>query len=309
MIRSTMSSLRRGVQRSAAAIGGGLRSLLHGRNLDLALIEQLESTLVASDVGVVVARELVEAVREQFRAGTATTGRDAVSIVKQRLKQRLSGDDLKIARAASGPTVILVVGVNGSGKTTSVAKIAHVLQNENRSVLLAAADTFRAGAVAQLATWAQRLGVDIVKGSEGADPAAVAFDAANAALARGADTLVVDTAGRLHTQDGLMRELGKIRSVLGKRIPGAPHETLLVLDATTGQSALAQARVFQDAAQITGVFLAKLDGTARGGSVLAIREAFGVPVKLVGLGETPEDVQSFDPDSFVDALFDGWEEQ
>ncbi len=304
-----MSSLRRGVQRSAAAIGGGLRSLLHGRNLDLALIEQLESTLVASDVGVVVARELVEAVREQFRAGTATTGRDAVSIVKQRLKQRLSGDDLKIARAASGPTVILVVGVNGSGKTTSVAKIAHVLQNENRSVLLAAADTFRAGAVAQLATWAQRLGVDIVKGSEGADPAAVAFDAANAALARGADTLVVDTAGRLHTQDGLMRELGKIRSVLGKRIPGAPHETLLVLDATTGQSALAQARVFQDAAQITGVFLAKLDGTARGGSVLAIREAFGVPVKLVGLGETPEDVQSFDPDSFVDALFDGWEEQ
>ena len=170
-------------------------------------------------------------------------------------------------------------------------------------MVLAAADTFRAGAVAQLSIWAERLGVDIVKGAAGADPAAVAFDAANAALARGADTLLVDTAGRLHTQDGLMRELGKIRTVIAKRIPGAPHETLLVLDATTGQSAIAQARTFKDVVQVTGVFLAKLDGTARGGSVVAIREALGVPVKLVGVGETPEDVQPFDPDAFVDALF------
>jgi fused signal recognition particle receptor len=195
------------------------------------------------------------------------------------------------------------VGVNGSGKTTSVAKIAKALRDEGRSVVLAAADTFRAGAVAQLSIWAERLGVDIVKGAAGADPAAVAFDAANAALARGADTLLVDTAGRLHTQDGLMRELGKIRTVIAKRIPGAPHETLLVLDATTGQSAIAQARTFKDVVQVTGVFLAKLDGPARGGSVVAIREALGVPVKLVGVGETPEDVQPFDPDAFVDALF------
>jgi fused signal recognition particle receptor len=201
--------------------------------------------------------------------------------------------------------VILVVGVNGSGKTTSVAKIAKALQDQGRSVLLAAADTFRAGAVAQLSIWAERLGVDVVKGKAGADPASVAFDAADAALARGADTLLVDTAGRLHTQEGLMRELGKIRSVIAKRIPGAPHEVLLVLDATTGQSAVAQARIFRQAADVTGVFLAKLDGTARGGAVVAIQEAVGVPVKLVGVGETPEDVQVFDPDDFVDALFEG----
>jgi fused signal recognition particle receptor len=201
--------------------------------------------------------------------------------------------------------VVLVVGVNGSGKTTSVAKIAKALRDQGRSVLLAAADTFRAGAVAQLAIWADRLGVDIVKGSPGADPASVAFDAATAALSRGVDTLLVDTAGRLHTQEGLMRELGKIRAVIAKRIPGAPHETLLVLDATTGQSAIAQARIFKDTAQVTGLFLAKLDGTARGGSVVAIREAVGVPVKLVGVGETPEDVQPFDPEAFVDALFEG----
>jgi fused signal recognition particle receptor len=172
-------------------------------------------------------------------------------------------------------------------------------------VLLAAADTFRAGAVAQLSIWAERLGVDIVKGSPGADPASVAFDAATAAVARGVDTLLVDTAGRLHTQEGLMRELGKIRSVIARRIPGAPHETLLVLDATTGQSAIAQARIFKETAEVTGLFLAKLDGTARGGSVVAIREAVGVPVKLVGVGETPEDVQPFDPDAFVEALFEG----
>lgn len=303
MFRKAIEALRRGASRTAAAIGGGLRSLLHGRDLDEALIDQLETALVSADVGVVIARDLVNEVRTQFRAGVAKKGSDALAILKARLKQRLQGDDLRIARAPGGPTVILVVGVNGSGKTTSVAKIAKALRDEGRSVVLAAADTFRAGAVAQLSIWAERLGVDIVKGAAGADPAAVAFDAANAALARGADTLLVDTAGRLHTQDGLMRELGKIRNVIAKRIPGAPHETLLVLDATTGQSAIAQARTFKDVVQVTGVFLAKLDGTARGGSVVAIREALGVPVKLVGVGETPEDVQPFDPDAFVDALF------
>jgi fused signal recognition particle receptor len=282
-----------------------VRSLLLGRDLDEALIDRLETALVSADVGVVVARELVDEVRAQFRAGRVTKGGQAIDILKDRLKTRLRGGDLTLAKAPSGPTVVLVVGVNGSGKTTSVAKIAKALRDQGRTVLLAAADTFRAGAVAQLSIWAERLGVDIVKGSPGADPASVAFDAATAAVARGVDTLLVDTAGRLHTQEGLMRELGKIRSVIAKRIPGAPHETLLVLDATTGQSAIAQARIFRETAQVTGLFLAKLDGTARGGSVVAIREAVGVPVKLVGVGETPEDVQPFDPDAFVEALFEG----
>ena len=307
MFRKAIEALRRGASRTAAAIGGGLRSLLHGRDLDEALIDQLETALVSADVGVMIARDLVNEVRTQFRAGVAKKGSDALAILKARLKQRLQGDDLRIARAPSGPTVILVVGVNGSGKTTSVAKIAKALRDEGRTVLLAAADTFRAGAVAQLTVWAERLGVDIVKGKAGADPAAVAFDAADAAIARGVDTLLVDTAGRLHTQEGLLRELTKIRNVLAKRIPGAPHETLLVLDATTGQSAIAQARIFREVASVTGVFLAKLDGTARGGAAVGIREALGVPVKLVGVGETPEDVQPFDPEGFVDALFAGLE--
>ena len=307
MFRKALEALRKGAARTAAVIGGSLRSLLHGRDLDEALIDQIETTLVSADVGVTLARELVDEVRAQFRKGIARKGEDAIGILKSRLKARLAGDDLRIARAERSPTVILVVGVNGSGKTTSVAKIAKALRDEGRTVLLAAADTFRAGAVAQLTVWSERLGVDIVKGAAGADPAAVAFDAADAAIARGVDTLLVDTAGRLHTQEGLLRELTKIRNVLAKRIPGAPHETLLVLDATTGQSAIAQARVFREVANVTGVFLAKLDGTARGGAAVGIREALGVPVKLVGVGETPEDVQPFDPEGFVDALFTGLE--
>ena len=198
---------------------------------------------------------------------------------------------------------ILVCGINGAGKTTSVAKIAATLRSQGRSVLLAAADTYRAGAVAQLSIWAERLGVDVVKGQQGADPAAVTFDAVDAAVARGVDVLLVDTAGRLHTQDHLMRQLSKIRNVIARKIPGAPHETLLVLDATSGQNAIQQARVFRESAQVTGIFLAKLDGTARGGIVVAIRDELDVPVKLVGVGETPADVQPFDPDRFVEAMF------
>ena len=200
--------------------------------------------------------------------------------------------------------VILVAGVNGVGKTTSVAKIAHSLRAEGRSVLLAAADTFRAGAVEQLATWAKRLEVDIVRGSEGADPAAVVWDAIDAAIARDVDVLLVDTAGRMHTEESLMRQLTKIRDVLKKRISGAPHEVLLVLDATQGQNALVQARTFAEAVDVSGIFLAKLDGTARGGIVVAIAAELGIPLKLIGLGERPEDIEPFDPSSFVAGLFD-----
>ena len=213
-------------------------------------------------------------------------------------------DDRELHFAATGPTVILVAGINGAGKTTSIAKLASLLKNEmGLRVMVCASDTFRAAAVDQLSIWADRIGVDIVKHKMGADPAAVAYDACEAAKARDVEVLIVDTAGRLHTQDHLMRELTKIRDVVAKRIPGAPHEVLLVLDATTGQNAIHQAKHFGRAIAVTGLFLAKLDGTAKGGVVMAIRDELKLPVKFIGLGETPGDVESFDPQRFVDALF------
>ncbi|MFM1823675.1 MAG: Signal recognition particle receptor FtsY [Planctomycetota bacterium] len=303
LFRSAFDAIRKGLAKTAAAVGGQLRSLLLGRALSEELIDEIESRLIAADVGVKAARELVAGLRAEFRSGTVARGEDALEYLKRSLKARWPEASRAIATAPAKPTVVLVVGVNGVGKTTSVAKIAKSLKDEGRSVLLAAADTFRAGAVAQLTVWSERLGVEIVKGKAGADPAAVAFDAADAAIARGVDVLLVDTAGRLHTQADLMRELAKIRGVLAKKIPGAPHEVLLVLDATSGQNAVAQARIFADAAGVTGLFLAKLDGTARGGIVVAINEELSVPVKLVGVGETPDDVQPFDPDRFVEAMF------
>lgn len=197
----------------------------------------------------------------------------------------------------------MIAGINGAGKTTSIAKLAKALRDENRSVMLAACDTFRAAAVEQLEVWSKRLGVEIIKGKQGGDPAAVAFDACEAAIKRNVDVLLVDTAGRLHTQDHLMRQLTKIRDVCAKRIPGAPHEVMLVLDATTGQNAVQQAKLFKQAINVTGIFLAKLDGTAKGGIVVAIREQVDIPVKFIGVGETPNDVEPFDPRKFVEAMF------
>jgi fused signal recognition particle receptor len=306
MFKAALDAIRRGLARTRDAIGGGLRSLLSGRTLDPALLDEVERTLIAADVGVKAAREISDGLREEFRSGRVARGEDAMEWLKRSIKQRLArpeGEAGGIRFAPSKPTVVLVVGVNGVGKTTSVAKIARSIRETGRTVLLAAADTFRAGAVAQLETWSQRLGVEIVKGAAGADPAAVAFDATAAALARGVDVLLVDTAGRLHTQESLMRQLVKIRDVIRKRIPDAPHETLLVLDATSGQNAIVQAKAFAAAVDVSGIFLAKLDGTAKGGVVIAIRDAIDVPVKLVGLGERPEDVEPFDADRFVDAVF------
>jgi len=301
--RAAVEAIKRGLQKTAEVFGAGFRSILHGRTLSEELIDEVERTLVSADVGVRAAREIAAELRAEFRSGRVPRGEDAVEFLKARLKQRLGGGERGIAVAAQKPTVVLVVGINGAGKTTSVAKIAKSLRDDGRTVLLGAADTFRAGAVAQLETWSRRLGVDIVKGAQGADPAAVAFDAADAALARGVDVLLVDTAGRLHTQDNLMRQLTKIRNVIAKKIPGAPHEILLVLDATSGQNAVQQATAFKAACDVSGIFLAKLDGTAKGGIVVAIRDALDVPVKLVGVGETPDDVQPFDPDRFVEAMF------
>jgi len=303
LFKSTIARIRKGLSRTASTLGGGLRTLLAGRAIDEELLDEIETRLITSDVGVQASTTIIDSLRAEWKAGKISSGEEVLEFLRQSLRSRWDEHDSRLAVAEKAPTVILVVGVNGVGKTTSVAKIAHSLRQEGRTVLLAAADTFRAGAVAQLATWSERLGVDIVKGSQGADPASVAFDASEAAIARDVDVLLVDTAGRLHNQGDLMRELVKIRDVIARKIPGAPHEVLLVLDATSGQNALAQARIFKEAVEVTGVFLAKLDGTARGGIVVAIRDELEVPVKLVGIGERPEDVEPFDGASFIDAIF------
>lgn len=303
--KSAISKLKQGLARTREAVVSGLRSMLLGRRLDEGLIGEIEVALIRADVGVKAAKRLTDGIRTDYRAGKMESGEDALEYLKRELKAMWPVEDrsLRYAPAGSGPTVILVSGINGAGKTTSIAKLCKALRDDGKSVLLAACDTFRAGAVRQLEVWAERLGVEVVKGQQGGDPAAVAFDACEAAKRRGVDVLIVDTAGRLHTQDPLMRQLTKIRSVIARQIEGAPHETLLVLDATSGQNALRQAEEFTQAIDVTGIFLAKLDGTAKGGIVVAIREATNIPVKFVGVGETPEDVQAFDPESFVEAMF------
>jgi fused signal recognition particle receptor len=276
---------------------------MRGRTIDDDSINELERLLLSSDVGPTTTDIIVSELRDAISKGEKQN-RDILELLRDQLVQRLSGKDRAIAIADIHPTVILVAGVNGVGKTTSVAKIGRALREENRSVLLAAADTFRAGAVSQLATWADRLGIEIVKGQHGADPAAVTFDAIEAALARETDVLLIDTAGRLHTQEPLMRQLKKIKQVTSNKVEGAPHEVLLVLDATQGQNTLLQAKKFTEAIDVTGIFLAKLDGTARGGIVFAIEDEIGIPVKLIGIGERPEDVEPFDVEVFVEALID-----
>ncbi len=297
--------LRAGLAKTGKALAGRLKAALLGREVDEATLEEIERALLAADVGVAATQELVEDLRAANRRGELLDGAEAIPFLRARMAAMLRTDGAELARAPSGPTVVLVCGVNGSGKTTSVAKLARLLAREGRPVVLAACDTFRAAAVEQLALWAGRVGVPVVKQATGADPAAVAYDAAEAALARGAEYLVVDTAGRLHTQGHLMGELSKISRVVGKRIPGAPHEVLLVLDATTGQNAIAQAKTFSAAVPVSGLFLAKMDGTAKGGSVFAIRRECPVPVKFLGVGEGPDDVERFDPQAFVDAIFEG----
>src|SRR6185312_13171065 len=244
--------------------------------------------------------ELTQALEDEVRKGTLKTEADLKRALEQRLTGLLNGTEHpgELARAVDGPTVILIVGVNGTGKTTTAAKLARRLQKEGRKVMLAAADTYRAGAIAQLQVWANRLGIPCVAGAPGGDPAAVAFDAIDAAGSRGLDTVIVDTAGRLHTQEGLMEELRKVTRVVGRRMPGAPHETLLVLDGTVGQNAIQQGRLFAEAVSPTGLVVTKLDGSARGGAVAALRRELGVPVRFIGLGESVEDLEPFDPERF-----------
>jgi len=309
LLRSVVSRVTSALSRTRESLAGSLRSVLAGRTLDDDLIRELEERLIKADVGVTTTRRLIEGVRADYKAGKLASGDDVIEHLKRELAVMWPEADRTINWApqpADGtkiPTVIFVAGVNGAGKTTSVAKIAYALRQQGKSVLLAACDTFRAGAVHQLEIWSDRIGVEMVKGQQGGDPAAVAFDACDAAMARGVDVLLIDTAGRLHTQDPLMRQLTKIHAVVGKKIPGAPHESLLVVDATAGQNAIRQAEEFTGAVGITGLLLSKLDGTARGGVAIAIREAIDIPVKFIGIGERLEDVEPFDPATYVEALF------
>jgi len=274
-----------------------------GRNIDDALLDKLEETLISDDIGVETTEKLTADLRDAYRKRQIAKTDDIIPFLKEHIKGYWLEQDRQLRLAQSGPTVILIAGVNGTGKTTSIAKLGYIFNRNNKKVILAACDTFRAAAVEQLSIWADRIGVQIIKHKTGGDPAAVAFDACEAATARGADILILDTAGRLHTKKDLMQQLTKIRDVAARKIPGAPHEVLLVLDATTGQNAIAQAKIFTEAINVTGIFLAKLDGTARGGIVIAIKDQLNIPVKFVGLGEKPEDIAEFDPDKFVEALF------
>ncbi len=302
LFRATISALRGGLSKTRSVLSAPLATM-RGRVIDANTIDELEHLLLSSDVGVTTTDAIVQDLRVEVSSG-ALKDKDILELLRERLIRRLADKDRTIATAAQAPTAILVAGVNGVGKTTSVAKIALALKNEGRTVLLAAADTFRAGAVSQLTAWAERLGIEIVKGAQGADPASVTFDAATASLSRGMDVLLIDTAGRLHTQEPLMRQLEKIQQVTSKKIDGAPHEVLLVLDATQGQNTLSQAKKFAESIGVTGIFLAKLDGTARGGIVFAIEDETGIPIKLIGIGERPEDVEPFDAETFVSALIE-----
>ena len=276
---------------------------LFGRGVDEAAWEGLEEILIGADVGVTATMEIVEELRRRSREEGATTPEAVTDLLKQQLRAALQSDDRSLARATDdGPTVWLVTGVNGTGKTTSIGKLAAIEQREQREVVLAAADTFRAAAAEQLGIWATRTGAHLVRKDEGADPGAVAFEAYAAAAERAADLLIVDTAGRLHNKSALMDELGKVKRVLEKQA-GPLEETLLVLDATTGQNGIAQASAFMQAVDLTGVVLTKLDGSSKGGIVVAIQRELGLPVKLVGLGEDIDDLAPFDPELFVEGLF------
>lgn len=294
------------LKKTRDVLTAGLSRLFHGRQLDAAFLEDLEAVLYQSDLGP-VGTEVVAELTAAYRKKNVRDISEVPGFLRQQLLQRLQGAAAPLAKSAQRPTVILVVGVNGAGKTTSIAKLARHLQQQGHSVLLGAGDTFRAAAVEQLTLWAGRLGIPIVKQATGADPAAVAFDAVAAAVARGVDYLILDTAGRLHTQKNLMTELEKIVRVVKKQLPEAPHETLLVLDATTGQNAIRQASEFAKSAPVTGLILAKMDGTAKGGALFGIRAALPVPVKFLGLGEGIDDLEPFAVEGYVDAIlkFDG----
>jgi fused signal recognition particle receptor len=294
--------LRDGLRRSQEYLAGGLGTVLDSdRPVDDALLEELEEVLIAADLGAPLAADFINRAREEVMFGTVTRASQLRPLFRRFLLDTLApvAQPLNLEHH---PAVVLLLGVNGSGKTTTAAKLAASLKASGKRVILAAADTFRAAAIEQLERWGERIDVEVIRQAAGSDPGAVVFDAVKAATARSLDVLIVDTAGRLHTKTNLMDELAKLRRVIERQLPGAPHETLMVLDAPTGQNGFAQARMFHEAIGLTGVCLTKLDGTAKGGIVVRIVRELKVPVKLIGLGERLEDLQPFDPQAFVDAL-------
>jgi fused signal recognition particle receptor len=301
--RGFFRRLRENMAKTRQALGAELQATVF-QSLDDESFERLEEALIYADVGAPTTAAIVEKLEREAEEGTLADGEDLARRLQELLAEtaRVDGDTIPLTEQ---PTVILVVGVNGSGKTTTIGKIAWHLQQElGRSVLLAAADTFRAAAAEQLTLWAERAGCEIVRGEAGSDPGAVAFDAVEAARARAIDVVIVDTAGRLHTQQHLMEELRKVRKVIARQAPGAPHETLLTIDATTGQNGLRQALLFREAVDVTGIALTKLDGTAKGGIALAIAQELALPVKLIGIGEALEDLRPFDADDFARAILE-----
>lgn len=301
---SLFERLKRGLSRTSESLVGKIDALLLGKKqIDADTLEELEEILITADLGVPATVELIRTLEQKLKRNELQDGEVLKKTLKEELIARLSHEKQYLDTTMASPFVILVIGVNGVGKTTTIGKLACRFLQEGKSVILAAGDTFRAAAAEQLGIWGERVGVDVVRHKEGADPSAVVFDACKAAVARRADILLIDTAGRLHTKVNLMEELKKIRRIISREIPGAPHETLLILDAGTGQNAVSQAKIFKESAGVSGIVLTKLDGTAKGGVVVAIRREFDLPIRYIGIGESVEDLRPFDAAEFVEALF------
>ena len=296
--------LRSGLSKTHENLVGRIDTLLLGKKqIDADTLEELEEILITADIGVATAVELVRILEQRLKRNELHDVDGLKVALKEEILGRLSKHCSRLDTSLHAPFVIMVIGVNGVGKTTTIGKLASRFKGEGKKVLLAAGDTFRAAAAEQLEIWGERAGVEVIHHKEGADPSAVAFDACKAAVARKCDILMIDTAGRLHTKVNLMEEMKKIRRVIGREIPGAPHETLLVLDAATGQNAISQAKLFKEAAFVSGIALTKLDGTAKGGIVVAVSNEFEIPVRYIGVGESADDLREFDPAEFVEALF------
>ncbi|CFY05635.1 Signal-recognition particle receptor FtsY [Syntrophomonas zehnderi OL-4] len=294
-----------GLTRTRQNIGGKIDTLIKStRKIDEDFFEELEDILIQADVGMNTSIELVDKIRTAVKKQKINDPAEVTDLIKEAIREILDTEEVPLNIADEKPTVILVVGVNGAGKTTSIAKLANRFKKQDKRVILAAGDTFRAAAIDQLQIWADRVGVELVKHQEGADPGAVVFDAISAAKARKADILIIDTAGRLQNKANLMKEISKVRKVIEKEIPAAPHEVLLVLDATTGQNAISQAKIFKEATGVSGIILTKLDGTAKGGIVIAVARELSIPVKMVGIGEGIEDLREFSPSVFAQAIFE-----
>jgi fused signal recognition particle receptor len=300
-----LDRLKAGIQKTRAGLVDRVEDLLAGKKeIDADLLEELEYTLITADIGVRTATEILERIRQRIDRKMAGDAMEIRALIRDHLLEVLQAPDRPLAHVTSPPAVIMIVGVNGSGKTTTIGKLTQRFKDEGRSVVLAAADTFRAAAVEQLEIWGKRTGVDVIRQKAGSDPSAVIFDALQAAKARKVDYVIVDTAGRLHTKDNLMTELEKMKRTAGRVIPESPHEVWLVLDATTGQNGLEQARRFTETSGVTGIVLTKLDGTAKGGIVVAIARELNLPIRFVGVGEQAADLLPFDAETFVTSLFD-----